>query len=184
MLFTLSNHSEENNMQIRSHLGRCSALAVLAGLLTICQVAVAMAQEPMAYIEPWYGPRFFPGDEDTRRGQAHLLAGDYGLAEQDYRRAVEATHQNGAAWIGLAASYDRLGRFGLADRAYWHAIRIQGENYVILNNRGYSYALRGDIPQARRLLDRAWQLAPGDPTIANNIAVLDAGQYYFRGTQP
>jgi hypothetical protein len=44
------------------------------------------------------------------------------LAEQHYRRAVEATHQNGSAWIGPAASYDRLGRFDLADFAYRHAI--------------------------------------------------------------
>ena len=138
----------------------------------------------MAYIETGYGPRFYPGDEDTRLGQAHLLHGNYGLAEQYYRRAVEATHQNGSAWIGLAASYDRLGRFDLADRAYRHAIRLEGENYVILNNRGYSFLLRGDIRRARRLFDRAWRLAPGDPTIANNLAVLDAGQDYFRGWWP
>lgn len=171
-------------MFMRSRLSLCGLSVLLVGLLTICQGVVAMAQEPMPYIEQWYGPRFYPGDEDTRLGQSHLLAGDYGLAEQYYRRAVEATYQNGAAWIGLAASYDRLGRFGLADRAYWHASRLEGENYVILNNRGYSYLLRGDIRRARRLFDRAWQLAPGDPTIANNIAVLDAGQDYFRGLWP
>jgi Flp pilus assembly protein TadD len=172
-------------MQIRSSLGRCGALAVLAGLLTICQGFVAMAQEPTLWnIEPGYGPRFYLGDEDTRRGQAHLLAGNYGLAEQYYRRAVEATHQNGAAWIGLAAAYDRLGRFDLADRAYWHAIRLVGENYIFLNNRGYSFLLRGDVRRARRLFDRAWRLEPGDPTIANNIAVLYAGQNYFRGMWP
>jgi len=31
------------------------------------------------------------------------------------------------AWIGLAASYDRLARFDLADRAYTMAIRLAGE---------------------------------------------------------
>jgi Flp pilus assembly protein TadD len=65
------------------------------------------------------------------------VRGDYGLAEQYYRRAVEATPQNGSAWIGLAAAY-RLGRFDLADLAYRHAIRLEGENYIILNNWGYS----------------------------------------------
>ena len=150
-----------------------------------CPGFTAMAQlAPPVYIEPGNDPRFYLGDADTRLGWAHLARGDYGLAEQYYRRAVEATRQNGSAWIGLAAAYDRLGRFDLADQAYRHAIRLEGENYIILNNRGYSCLLRGDIRRARRLLERAWFLAPGDPTIANNIAVMDAGLAYFHGLGP
>jgi Flp pilus assembly protein TadD len=30
------------------------------------------------------------------------------------------------AWIGLAASYDRLGRFDLADQAYAAAAKLEG----------------------------------------------------------
>jgi tetratricopeptide (TPR) repeat protein len=176
---------QENNLQIRSKFSRLRPLAVVAMLLTSCLDFNAMAQVvPPAYIAPGYAPRFYPSDEDTRLGWIHLVSGNYGLAEQHYRRAVEATHQNGAAWIGLAASYDRLGRFDLADLAYRHAIRLEGENYIILNNRGYSYLLRGDICRARRLLERAMVLAPGDPTIANNIAVMDAGLAYFHGFGP
>jgi Flp pilus assembly protein TadD len=172
-------------LQIRSKFGRFGPLVVVAGLLTGCLGVTAMAQAvPPAYIQPGYAPRFYPGDEDTQLGWAHLVSGDYGLAEQYYRRAVEAAHQNSSAWIGLAASYDRLGRFDLADLAYRHAIRLEGENYVILNNRGYSYLLRGDIRTARRLLERAMLLAPGDPTVANNIAVMDAGLAYFHGLGP
>jgi Flp pilus assembly protein TadD len=172
-------------LQIRSKFSRFGPLGVVALLLTNCLDLNAMAQEvPPAYIEPGYDPRFYLGDEDTRLGWVHLMRGNYGLAEQHYRRAVEATRQNGSAWIGLAASYDRLGRFDLADLAYRHAIRLEGGNYVILNNWGYSYLLRGDIRAARRLLERAELLAPGDPTIANNIAVLDAGLAYFHGFGP
>jgi Flp pilus assembly protein TadD len=174
-----------NNLQIRSTFSLFGPLAVVAGLLIGCLGFTATAQEvPPAYIEPGYALRFYLGDEDTRLGWVHLMRGNYGLAEQHYRRAVEATHQNGSAWIGLAASYDRLGRFDLADLAYRHAIRLEGGNYVILNNWGYSYLLRGDIRAARRLLERAELLAPGDPTIANNIAVLDAGLAYFHGLGP
>jgi Flp pilus assembly protein TadD len=70
----------------------------------------------------------------------------------------------------------------LADLAYRHAIRLEGENYIILNNWGYSCLLRGDTRGARRLLERAMLLAPGDPAIANNIAVRDAGLAYFHGS--
>ena len=74
---------------------------MIAGLLTSCLDFNAMAQEvPPAYIEPRYALRFYPGNEDTRVGWAHLASGNYGLAEQHYRRVVEATPQNGSAWIG------------------------------------------------------------------------------------
>jgi Flp pilus assembly protein TadD len=169
---------------MRSKLFCRGRLALVAALLTLCQSGGAVSQEPRIYIEPEFGPRVYTGDEDTRLGHANLLAGNYGLAEQYFRRAVEATHQNGPAWIGLAAAYDRLARFDLADRAYWHAIRLTGENYIVLNNRGYSYLLRGDVRRARRLLERAWQLAPGDPTIANNLTVLESGQGYFFNLWP
>jgi tetratricopeptide (TPR) repeat protein len=98
-----------------------------------------------------------------------------------YRRAVEATRQNGSAWIGLAAAYDRLGRFDLADVAYRRAVRLEGENYIILNNRGYSCLLRGDIRTARRLLDGPGCLPLAIRRSPNNIAVMDTGLAYFHG---
>jgi Flp pilus assembly protein TadD len=70
----------------------------------------------------------------------------------------------------------------LADLAYRRAILLEGEKYIILNNWGYSCLLRGDTRRARPLLERAMLLAPGDPAIANNIAVMDAGLAYFRGS--
>jgi Flp pilus assembly protein TadD len=169
----------------RSSLRSAARLAVVAGALTLCPSLGVEAQVvPPAYIEPGYQPRYYLGDEDTQRGWAHFIRGNYGLAQKHYRRAVEATHQNSSAWIGLAASYDRLGRFDLADRAYRNALRLDGESYVILNNMGYSYLLRGNARKARRLLERAHYLAPGDPTIINNIATLDSGQAYFHGYGP
>lgn len=155
---------------------------LVIGALGIVYVGIEKAaSEPFPYIEPEYGPRFYLGDEDARLGRAHFLQGDYGLAELYFQRAVEITPQNGAAWVGLAASYDRLGRFDLAERAYRRAARLSGLNYVILNNHGYSYLLRGRVRRAEKLLYQAARLAPYNPTIANNIAILHSGQGYFWG---
>jgi Flp pilus assembly protein TadD len=63
---------------------------------------------------------------------------NHGLAEWHARGAVEAMHRNGAAWIGLVATYDRMGRFDLAARAYRYAPRPQGDNYILLKNMGCS----------------------------------------------
>jgi Flp pilus assembly protein TadD len=157
--------------------------ALAAGFGSLIGVDTVCAQ-PLAYIEPEQGPRFYLGDEDARLGRVHLVNGDYGLAELHFRRAVEATPQNSAAWLGLAAAYDRLARFDLAARAYRFAARNGAPSYVLLNNEGYSYLLRGRTRKAAELLYRAAELAPGNPTIMNNIAILQSGQGYFWGGTP
>ena len=159
--------------------------AAIFGAVSCAMLAGApLRADPFPYVANAFGPYFYLGDEETREGRAHFIRGQYGLAERYFRRAVEMTPQNGAAWVGLAASYDRIGRFDLADRAYSRAARLTGENAIILNNRGYSYLLRGRPREASRLLHRAAELAPGDPTIANNITILQTGQAYFWGAHP
>lgn len=170
-------------MRLHDLARRIGALGLLFAV-TGCASFTDLSREPMPYIEPGYANRLFPGDENTRLGQAQYIQGNFGLAEQAYQRAVEVSPQNGAAWLGLAASYDRLGRFDLADRAYRQARRHLGETYALLNNEGYSQMLRGNTREARRLFNRALRLAPDNPVILNNLAVLDSGQGYFQGTAP
>jgi tetratricopeptide (TPR) repeat protein len=81
--------------------------------------------------------------DELSLGKKHFRANDFGLAEKHFRRAVESHPRDAEAWLGLAASYDRLRRFDLADRAYGQAVGILGPTVEILNNQGYSYMLRG-----------------------------------------
>lgn len=153
---------------------------LLAGGLFGCLFAAPPAHaEPFPYLESEYDLRVFRGGDDFRVARAHFIHGDYGLAQLYYLRAVEATSQNSAAWAGLAASYDRIGRYDLAARAYRQAYRLGGTKFVLLNNQGYGRLLRGDRRGALRLFHEAQYLAPWDPTIANNILVAEEGQDYF-----
>ena len=95
--------------------------------------------------------QYYPSDEPLRLGIENFNRGNFGVAERYFQDATEKAPKDASAWIGLAASYDRLGRFDLADRAYESAIRLVGETTAILNNRGYSYMLRGDLVSARRV---------------------------------
>lgn len=117
-------------------------------------------------------PKFFPSDEYLRMGKVYFRAGAYGLAEEKFRKAVEVTPGDAEAWVGLAASYDQLRRFELADKAYERALSLDGKNAVIINNAGYSQLLRGNLVTARRLLLKAYEIDPQNPYIANNIALL------------
>lgn len=120
--------------------------------------------------------KYFPSDEPLRMGNEQFGRGNYGLSERYFRDAVEKAPKDATAWIGLAASYDRLRRFNFADRAYAQAIGLIGETVQILNNQGYSYMLRGDLVRARRKFLKAYELDPTNPTIINNLELLSGGQ--------
>ena len=110
--------------------------------------------------------------DDLSLGKRYFGAGNYGVAERHFRRAVETHPRDAEAWLGLAAAYDRLRRFDLADRAYAEAIRIVGPRVAILNNQGYSYMLRGDFKRARAKLFEARAKDPGNRFVENNLRLL------------
>ena len=99
-------------------------------------------------------------NDDLNLGKKHFRAANFGLAEKHFRRAVELHPRDLEAWVGLAASYDRLRRFDLADRAYEQAMEIVGPTPELLNNKGYSYMLRGDYARARETLLQAQAMDP------------------------
>jgi len=119
-------------------------------------------------------------DEPLHLANEHFNRGDYGVAERYYRDAVEKAPRDVTAWIGLAACYDRIGRFDLADRAYASAIKLNGETTELLNNEGFSYMLRGDLVRARKKLLKAYQRDPNNPTILNNLKLLDGSSNIIR----
>jgi Flp pilus assembly protein TadD len=141
----------------------------------------ALSAEQMGATETVNQPgtvKYFSSDEAHKIATEHFNRGEYALAERDFRTAVELAPNDPASWIGLAGSYDRTGRFDLADRAYRHAIRLVGETTQILNNQGYSYMLRGDLVNARKKFELAYKREPDNPTILNNIELLN-GSYRF-----
>lgn len=117
-------------------------------------------------------PKYYPSDDYIRMGKVNFRNGDYGLAEGNYRKAVEVTPRDAEAWLGLAATYDHLRRFELADKAYEKVLQLGWKNAAILNNAGYSQLMRGNLESARRFLLKAYELEPENPYIVNNLQLL------------
>jgi len=111
--------------------------------------------------------------DELNLGKKHFRTSDYGLAEKHFRLAVEKHPRDAEAWIGLAASYDRLRRFDLADRAYGQAVGIVGPTVEILNNQGFSYMLRGDYKRAHAALMAAQRKDPTNKYVQNNLRLLE-----------
>lgn len=122
-------------------------------------------------------------NDDLSLGKKHYRAKNFGLAEKHFRHAVEMHPRDAEAWLGLAASYDRLRRFDLADRAYAQAVGIAGPTAEILNNQGYSYMLRGDYKRAREKLVAAQRKDPGNKYVANNLHLLETSYRKGKGIQ-
>src|SRR5215207_219496 len=129
--------------------------------------------------------KYYASDEPLKLALEHFDRGNFGIAERYFRDAVEKAPRDVTAWVGLAASYDRVRRFDLADKAYRTAIALSGETVQILNNQGYSYMLRGDLAKARSKFRKAHEKEPGNPVIANNLALLDSSYRFIqRAPQP
>ena len=117
-------------------------------------------------------PKAAQPNDDIVLGKQEYRAGKFDAAAKLFSRAAERNPRNAEAWLGLAASYDRLRQFGLADSAYTQAIGIDGPTAEILNNQGYSYLLRGDLTHARLKLTAAKAKEPGNKYVQNNLALL------------
>ncbi len=98
--------------------------------------------------------------------------GNYGLAERFYRQAIEERQGNLEAWLGLAASYDRLKRFDNAEKAYDVLLKLAGNTPTVLNNLAYHEMLKGNLVVARQHLEAASKADPENPYVKNNMQLL------------
>lgn len=149
-------------------------LGALALTVTGCQTTgqIETKDEPFGLAVTGQGDA---SRQQVLTGAKNYAAGNYGLAEKSFRLAVEATPDNAQAWLGLAASYDQLGRFDMADRAYTHLLKQEGRKASILNNQAYSLILRGENKKALPLLREAANMVPGNKIIDGNLAIASKG---------
>jgi Flp pilus assembly protein TadD len=115
---------------------------------------------------------YYASDKAVAEAKNHFRQENYGNAGALFYKAVQLAPNDGEAWLGLAASCDRIRRFDLSDKAYREAYRLVGTTPVYYNNVGYSYLLRGNLKEARKNFLKAYELAPNDPTVANNLMLL------------
>jgi Tfp pilus assembly protein PilF len=153
---------------------RAATAAVVAIGLAGCQPTVTPTPIPDAVTGQNPGDvKYYPSDEPVKLGMQRFYEGNFGLSQQYFQDAVEKTPKDATAWVGLAASYDRLGRFDLADGSYAHAVKLVGSTPNILNDEGYSYMLRGELNKARAKFEAALRVDPGNATATNNLALLN-----------
>lgn len=163
-----NSHKLSDTLGITDAPANDSAMTAMAS----ADITGSIPERPAAAATANPGPLAGGATDDLAKGKQEYRANNFALAERHFRHATETHPRDAEAWLGLAASYDRLRRFDLADRAYDRAIRIQGLTAEILNNQGYSYMLRGDFKTARAKLEQARRKDPDNKFVANNLASL------------
>lgn len=147
--------------------------AALCGILFLsgCQTAAIDTMETTST-----GPVLkSPGASELAAGRTHFREANYGLAERHFRKAVELDAGSAEGWMGLAASYDQLGRFDFADRAYGQAVQLAGRKPKLVSNMGYSHYLRGDRKKARALFMEARAGMADTRLVDANLELLKKG---------
>ncbi|CDX43045.1 Tetratricopeptide repeat [Mesorhizobium sp. SOD10] len=117
---------------------------------------------------------YYASDQAITEAKTQFRSENYGNAGALFYKATRLAPNDGVAWLGLAASCDRIRRFDLSDMAYSRAFKLLGATPEYYNNLGYSYLLRGKLQEARTNFLRAYELSPNDPTVANNLKLLSS----------
>jgi Flp pilus assembly protein TadD len=116
----------------------------------------------------------YTADRALSEAQAHFRNNDFGYSAALYKRVVELSPNDQRGYVGLSASYDRLGRFDLSDRVYASLFRLSGGTAQYYNNVGYSFMLRGNLRDALVNFRKAKAIAPDSVVVANNLQLLQS----------
>lgn len=151
------------------------AVPLLSGCSSLQQRGVATSSTAQIADISQYGN--YNAATSLKEARSHFKERNFGYSAAFYKRYVELAPQDAGGYVGLGASYDRLGRFDLSDRVYASLLRVDGESAQYFNNVGYSQMLRGNLMEALNNFRKAQALAPDSLIIQNNIQLLaDAAQ--------
>jgi Flp pilus assembly protein TadD len=110
-------------------------------------------------------------------GKKQFADGLYGMALKNFRVALLDEPRSLDHLNAVAATYDKLGRFDLAERYYAQALGVDPNSVQTLNNVGYSFLMQKDYVSARYYLNQADKVARAEDeysdVVGANLASLD-----------
>jgi len=139
---------------------------------------LAFAKGNYAEAESRYGSLLRADPEDAavaeRAAISALKANDYAQARAFVSRAVGLPGATWRTWNAQGVMCDIERDWACADRAYAEAFVLSPQQPDVLNNRGWSFMLRGQPARALELFEDAAEIDPKDARIANNLELARA----------
>lgn len=162
----------ENEMIAKKHIIALLTLVAVAGCDETGFSPFSAFSDGSAALEDNANREYYPDDANLVAAKAQFREGNYGKSYTLFKKSLDVTPEDPAAWLGFAASADMLRRFDKADFAYKKLQPVIGNRIEYHNNRGYSLLLRGDLRGARKHFIRAYEIDPSNETAANNLEML------------
>jgi tetratricopeptide (TPR) repeat protein len=95
----------------------------------------------------------------------------YELARDGYARLLESNPDNIQFRFNLAASYERLGDFDMAETHFKKILEVVPDNALSLNYLGYMYAEKGvNLEEAMRMIEKALTIEPDNGAFLDSYA--------------
>jgi LytR cell envelope-related transcriptional attenuator/Tetratricopeptide repeat len=120
--------------------------------------------------------------------RADFAAQRFAQAARHFQAVVNADPRSIEALNGLAASFDQVGRYDVAERFYLQALGLDRGAPQTLNNLGYSYYLQGRHDLAVAFLAEATLRSQGETAMARNLIhaerALTGGQFPASAAPP
>ncbi|NWG92274.1 MAG: tetratricopeptide repeat protein [Parvularculaceae bacterium] len=105
-------------------------------------------------------------------GKTLVEAGRAFEAVRYFEKAVELSPQDWRAFSSFGVALDQIGEHDLARTKYDQALMFAPDSPMILNNKGLSFALDGDLDSAKQTLRRAASARGADARIRQNLALV------------
>jgi tetratricopeptide (TPR) repeat protein len=123
---------------------------LLVGSLAAASCATAPEQVKIRPIaDP--GSKMRSGNDVLADAKGQFALGNTGLALEGFRRASREQPDNAEAFVGMAACYDIMGRYDLAQTNYQAALALQPRNPTLLNAFAASLERQGRADAAREV---------------------------------
>ena len=88
-------------------------------------------------------------------GVAYEEKGDYPLAEKEYEKAIKKNREWVIPYLNLGHLYYRQDKLDQAERALRDGLRVKGDHPDLLNNLAWVLMEKGQLEQAKALIDKA-----------------------------
>ena len=161
------------------------AIVLLPAALSGCAWMDGGAQSPFADTEVQQS------QDPYETGRTYFEEQQYGLALAAFRESLRQHPDAPRELNAVAACYDQMLRFDLADGYYNLALNLDPNSVQTLNNLGYSHYRRSQegygseyLMSARTYLARAGALAAGNPVVARNLDLIETAMARLGPVEP
>lgn len=145
---------------------------LLAGSLAAASCATAPEQVKVRPIaDP--GSKLRQGDGLLADAKGQFALGNVGLAIEGFRKASREHPDSAEAWAGLAACYDAMGRYDLAQSNYQAALAIAPRNVTLLTALAVSLERHGDRGAAAEIRNEVALLASASAALDQTAAEVE-----------